>query len=56
MPTASSGGHLPKCPASELSTLDSYTEACAGEYSEIWRQATEKDFTGLVDAGTFAVV
>ena len=34
---------LPTRPASELSTPNSYAEACADEYSTIWRQAMDKD-------------
>ena len=40
-------------PASELSTPNSYAEACADEYSTIWRQAMDKEYRGLADAGTF---
>ena len=29
-------------PVSELSTPNSHTEACADEYSAVWRQAMEK--------------
>ena len=44
---------LPTRPASELSTPNSYAEACADEYSTIWRQARDKEYRGLADAGTF---
>ena len=44
---------LPTRPASELSTPNSYAEACADEYSTIWRQAMDKEYRGLADAGTF---
>ena len=44
---------LPTRPASELSTPDSYAEACADEYSIVWRQAMDKEYRGLADAGTF---
>ena len=44
---------LPARPASELSTPNSYAEACAHEYSTIWRQAMDKEYCGLADAGTF---
>ena len=44
---------LPTRPASELSTPNSYAEACVDEYSTIWRQAMDKEYHGLADAGTF---
>ena len=44
---------LPTRPASELPTPNSYAEACADEYSTIWRQAMDKEYRGLADAGTF---
>ena len=44
---------LPTRPASELSTPNSYAEACADETSTIWRQAMDKEYRGLADAGTF---
>ena len=44
---------LPTRPASELSTPNSYVEACVDEYSTIWRQAMGKEYHGLADAGTF---
>ena len=44
---------LPTRPVSELSTPNSYTEACADEYSAVWRQAMEKEYRGLASAGTF---
>ena len=44
---------LPARPVSELSTPNSYAEACTDEYSAIWRQAMEKEYRGLADAGTF---
>ena len=40
-------------PVSELSTTNMYTEACADEYSAVWRQAMEKEYRGLAGAGTF---
>ena len=44
---------MPTRPASELSTPNSYAEACADEYSHLWLQAMGKEFHGLADAGTF---
>ena len=44
---------LPTRPASELSTPNSYAEACTDEYFAIWMQATENKCNGLADAGTF---
>ena len=44
---------LPTRPASELSTPNSYAEACADEYLTIGRQAMDKEYRGLADAGTF---
>ena len=44
---------LPTRPASELSTPNSYAEACADDYSTIERQAMDKEYRGLGDAGTF---
>ena len=40
-------------PVSELSTPNSYAEACADKYSTVWRQAMEKEYRGLESAGTF---
>ena len=47
---------LPTRPVSELSTPNSYTEACADEYSAVWRQAMEKEYRGLASARTFGEV
>ena len=44
---------LPTRPVSELSTPNSYAEACADEYSAVWRQAMEKQYRGLASVGTF---
>ena len=44
---------LPTRLVSKLSTPNSYAEACADEYSTIWRQAMDKEYRGLADAGTF---
>ena len=44
---------LPTRAVSEISTPNSYAEACADEYSALWRQATEKKYHGLASAGTF---
>ena len=44
---------LPARPASELSTPNSYAEACADEYSTVWRQAMDKEYRALTGAGTF---
>ena len=44
---------LPTRPVSELSTPNSCTEACADEYSAVWRQAMEKEYHGLASAGMF---
>ena len=42
---------LPTRPASELSTPNSYAEACADEYSTIWKQAMDKEYRGLWTRG-----
>ena len=47
---------LPTRPVSELSTPNSNAEACADEYSSIWRQAMEKEYGGLASAGTFGEI
>ena len=44
---------LPTRPVSELSTPNSYAEACADGYSAVWRQAMDKEYRGLASAGTF---
>ena len=44
---------LPTRPVSELSTPNSYAEACADEYSAVWRQAMENEYRGLASAGMF---
>ena len=44
---------LPTRPVSELSTPNSYTEACADEYSAVLRQVMEKEYRGLASAGRF---
>ena len=44
---------LPERQASELSTPNLYAEACADEYSAIWRQAMDKEYRGLAEAGTY---
>ena len=40
-------------PMSELSTPNSYAEACAEEYSAIWTQTMDKEYRELAIAGTF---
>ena len=40
-------------PVSELSTPNSFAEACADEYSAVWRHAMEKEYRRLARAGTF---
>ena len=44
---------LPTRPVSELSTPNSFIEACADKYSAVWRQAMAKEYRGLASAGTF---
>ena len=44
---------LPTRPVNELLTPNSNAEACADEYSTIWRQVMDKEYRGLADAGTF---
>ena len=44
---------FPTRPVSELSTPNSYTEACADEYSAVWRQAMGKEYRGLASVVTF---
>ena len=44
---------LPTRLVSERSTPNSYAEACADEYSAVWRQAMENEYRGVASAGRF---
>ena len=43
-------------PVSELLTPNSYSEALPDEYSDLFIQATEKEYGGLQNAGTFGAI
>ena len=47
---------LPSRPVSELFTPSSYSEALTDEYSDLWIQATEKEYGGLENAATFGAI
>ena len=41
---------LPSCPASNLVTPDTYAQACADKYSNLWHRAMEAETCGLKGA------
>ena len=45
---------LPTAPASELPTPSTIAEAEASEHAEIWRGFRAREFSGLLQAHTFA--
>ena len=47
---------LPSRPVSVLLTPNSSPEAFTDEYSDLWIQAMEKEYGGLVNAGTFGAI
>ena len=44
---------LPTCPASQLRTPTSWSDAHSGEDSDIWYGTEDAEFRGLIDASTF---
>ena len=44
---------LPQCYASDLRVPRSYQEATRSEHANLWKDATGREFYGLLDAGTF---
>ena len=47
---------MPTSHASDLHTPTSVSEAEASSHAEIWRQSMNREFHGLLQAGTFAPV
>ena len=47
---------LPHCYASDLRVPRSYKEAIESEHGELWEDSVAREFSGLLDAGTFEPV
>ena len=44
---------LPHCQASDLRVPKSYNEAMASEHRHLWSDSMQREFYGLLEAGTF---
>ena len=47
---------LPHCYANDLRVPKTYREAVSSEYADLWIDSVEREFRGLMEAGTFEEV